>query len=168
MLTLNSASGSVELTFADFNGALNISTDAQGDTFITDPAGTTSCGATNCPIVADFGLNFGGDQIKLALWQTWTHLEGDQTPSVSLGGPGNDNFVFHSSIGAEINANSNSQAGPIEFGNLSCFQHVEQQLAAIITNVEALIGLDHNGDCAPPEVGAACLHAHLSTFAHLL
>ena len=66
VVELKDGSETITLTFDDFIGTLNIGTDGNGGTLITDPPATSP-----------------------------------SSPSVSLGGPGNDNFIFHPSLGAD-------------------------------------------------------------------
>jgi len=152
VLTLSGATGSVQLTFADFNGALSISTDAQGDTIIQDPAVVAACpkgsapstnGAINNPVEAVFGLNFSVDS---------------------------DNFTFLPGGGASTNGSFSPQNEKIEFDHCANVQTV-QHLAWLSTPEPlggASIGFDHCDGDTPCGTSAAYLHAHLSGLAHLL
>ena len=57
---------------------------------------------------------------------------GSSGASVSIGGPGNDNFVFHPGVGADTIANFNAKADTIELDHFANIQNM-QQLAALIT-----------------------------------
>ena len=70
----------------------------------------------------------------------------NQTVSVAIGGPGNDNFVFAPGMGAETIANFNPQNDTIALNGFSNVQS-EQQLASLISNDahgDAVINLGHN------------------------
>jgi Ca2+-binding RTX toxin-like protein len=119
--------------------------------------------------VTGFGLNLDHDQISLAPGQTETQSGGSQTGSVSLGGPGNDNFVFHPGTGADTIANFNPQADTIEFDNFANVQNV-QQLASLITpsaHGDAVIDLGHHDSITLPGVPTSYLQAHLQSLVHL-
>jgi hypothetical protein len=106
-----------------------------------------------------FEFSLGNDQINLAADQTLTQsynvgvtdpqnsaVNLNQTVSVMIGGPGNDNFVFHPGIGDDAIANFNPQQDTIELDNFANVQTV-QQLEALITSDlhgDAMINLGHN------------------------
>ena len=56
------------------------------------------------------------------------------TVSVTVGGPGNDNFVFAPGVGADTITNFNPEADTIELYHFANVQNT-QQLAAAITTV---------------------------------
>ncbi len=71
---------------------------------------------------------------------------GSQTVSVSIGGPGNDHFVFAPGIGADTITNFNPQADTIELDHFANVQTVQELQALITTDVhgDAVINLGHN------------------------
>jgi hypothetical protein len=83
VLALKDGTATVTLTFDDFNGTLNVASDGNGGTLITDPPATNQA-----------------------------------SPSVSIGGPGNDNFVFHPGIGADT-GHFDPPAAATEYGQFT-------------------------------------------------
>ena len=88
------------------------------------------------------------------------------SPSVSIGGAGNDTFVFHPGMGAETINNFNPQADTIE---LDHFANVQQLAAAITPDAhgDAMIELGHNDSIAIPGMTPSYLQAHLQSMVHL-
>ncbi len=171
MLDLQDGSGhDVDLTFDEFTGTLNVAADGHGGTLVTDPPAATTGGSPSAAVtIANIGLNFGNDQISLAQDETDTQSVGSRTGSVSVGGPGNDNFVFHPGIGADTIANFNPQADTIQLDNFANVQNV-QQLALLITadaHGAAVIDLGHHDSITLPGVTASYLQAHLQSLVHL-
>jgi len=90
-------------------------------------------------------------------------------PSVSIGGPGNDNFVFHPGMGAETIANFNAQSDTIQLDNFANIQNIEQ-LAALITtdqHGDAVIDLGHHESITVAGVSTTYLQQHLQGLVHL-
>ncbi len=91
------------------------------------------------------------------------------SPSVSVGGAGNDTFVFAPGIGSETLSNFNPQNDAIEldhFGNAQTMQ----ELAALITtdaHGDAAIEFGHGDNIAIPGMTASYLQAHLQSLVHL-
>ncbi len=82
------------------------------------------------------------------------------SPSVSVGGPGNDNFVFHPGLGADAGS-FNPQADPTEFGQWT--SAVEEHWVSQIK--QDTIEHAHVGDAnTPPELDAAHWHALHNAF----
>jgi hypothetical protein len=82
-----------------------------------------------------------------------------QTVSVSVGGPGNDNFVFQPGIGADTIVNFDPQHDTIELDHFANAQSV-QQLESLITadaHGDAVIALGHNDSITVAGVTAAQL-----------
>ena len=121
VVELKDGSETITLTFDDFTGTLNIGTDGNGGTLITDPPATSP-----------------------------------SSPSVSLGGPGNDNFIFHPSLGADT-GRFDSPAAPTEFDQFTF--HDEQHCSPLIKE-GAIEFAPHGGDITPPDLGAS--HWHLA------
>ena len=89
--------------------------------------------------------------------------------SVSIGGPGNDAFVFHPGMGAETIANFNPQSDTIQLDSFANIQNVEQ-LAALITtdqHGDALIDLGHHESITVAGVSTTYLQQHLQGLVHL-
>ena len=101
-----------------------------------------------------WNFTLASDQINLAPGETLTQSyqlavsDGqrstlNETASISIGGPGADNFIFHPGIGADTIVNFSSQAGDTieldHFTNLNALS--VHQLAALITT-------DSHGDAA--------------------
>jgi Ca2+-binding RTX toxin-like protein len=99
------------------------------------------------------------DQIDLAPGQTLTQsyavsvadaqnpaVNLNQTVSVTIGGPGNDNFVFAPGIGEDTITNFNPQQDTIELDHFANAQTVQELQALITTDVhgDAVINLGHN------------------------
>ena len=124
-MALKDGSATVTLTFDDFSGTLNVASDGNGGTLITDPPATSQA-----------------------------------SPSVSIGGPGNDNFVFHPGLGAGAGC-FNPQADPTEFGQWT--SAVEEHWLSQIK--QETIEYVHVGDANTlPELDAADWHALHNAF----
>ena len=94
---------------------------------------------TDVNVSVAFELNLGNDQINFtpgqALTQSYSVSLVDpqnsaanlaQTVSVSIGGPGNDNFVFHPGVGADTITNFNLHQDTIELDNFMNAETVQQ------------------------------------------
>ena len=66
--------------------------------------------------------------------------------SVSIGGPGNDNFVFQPGIGADTIVNFNPQQDSIELDHFTNAQTIQELQSLITTDPhgDAVINLGHN------------------------
>jgi hypothetical protein len=115
--------------------------------------------ASNGNVSVGFEFNLGSDQIGLAPGETLTQSYNvnvadtqnpvatvNQTISVSIGGPGNDNFVFQPGIGADTITNFNPQVDTIELDHFANAQTVQELQHLITTDVhgDAVINLGHN------------------------
>jgi hypothetical protein len=140
---------------------------------VTESNGTASVG---------FEFNLGNDQINLAPEKTLTQsyvvavtdpqnlaVNMEQTISISIGGPGNDNFVFAPGVGADTIVNFNPQADTIQLNNFANIQNVQQLASLITTDIhgDAVIELGHNDSITIPGVTANYLQAHLQSLVHL-
>ena len=217
-LTLYGGGGNVTLTLDNFSGSLNISTNSQGDTIITDPPATASATAESAIALTDgapvdlsvetvalegsghvggFTLDPprasngsasvawfdpGNDKIQLTTGQTVTQshevtiaepqnstVNVNQTASVTIGGPGNDNFMFAPGVGADNIIKFNPQHDAIELDNLANIQSIQQLPSLIATNAhgDAVIEVGHSDGITIPGVSAGYLQAHLQSLAHL-
>lgn len=135
---------------------------------------------SNGVAIVDFEFSPGNDQINLASGQTLTQsydvgVTGqsgaavDQTISITIGGPGNDNFVFAPGIGADTIVNFNAQQDTIELDNFANTQTAQQLAAAISTDAhgDAVIELGHGDSVTVAGVTASYLLAHLQSLVHL-
>jgi hypothetical protein len=129
-----------------------------------------------------FDFTLGSDQINLAPGQTATDTHNNvtmpdpgnpgatvNTMSVSIGGPGNDNFVFKPGVGADTIVNFNPQADTIELDHFANVQNT-QALAAAITHDahgDAVIELGHGDSIAIPGMTPSYLQANLQSLVHL-
>ena len=170
MVELQDGAQVATLTFDSFTGTLNVGSDGDDGTLITDPP------AASHPSPTDGGgaftnviLNWANDQINLAPDQAETLSASGQTGSVTYVGPGNDNFVFQPSIRADTIANFNRQADTIELDHFANIQNVQQLAALIGTDAhgDAVIELGHNDSITLPGVTQSYLQAHLQSLAHL-
>lgn len=93
------------------------------------------------------------------------------TASVSIGGHGNDNFIFHPGVGADTIANINPHGDTIELDHSADAQTIQQLASAISVGVyvDAVIELDHNDSIAIPGVTQSFpqAHLHLQSLVHL-
>ena len=95
-------------------------------------------------------------------------LNGDGS-IVLIGGPGNDNFVFHPGMGADTIVNFNIQADTIELDHFANAQTI-QQLQTLITNDshgDAVIALGHGDSVTLPGVNTSQLQQALASVVHL-
>jgi len=136
-------------------------------TFTLDPL-TKSNGAASL----GFHFDLGNDQINLAPGQILTQSYGvtvadaqnpamnvNQTVSVTVGGPGGDNFVFKPGIGLDTIVNFDPTHDTIELDHFANIQSV-QQLESLITSDahgDAVIALGHHDSITVAGVTAAHL-----------
>jgi hypothetical protein len=107
----------------------------------------------------DFGFALGKDQIGLAPGQTLDQsydvsINDAQNPgadvsqkvSVSIGGPGSDNFVFTTGMGADSIVNFDPQQDTIELDHFASAQTVQQLQSLVTSDVhgDAVINLGHS------------------------
>jgi hypothetical protein len=127
------------------------------------PRGPSEIGFSLGPVTekngaASIEFNFKFDQINLAPGQIINQsynlsIDDPQSPggtmhqavSLSIGGPGSDNFVFKPGIGADTIINFNAQHDTIELDNFTNAQTVQQLQSLVTTNVhgDAVIELGH-------------------------
>ena len=156
--TSDNASGSI--SFADSH---------TGDTFTDSvtPDGSHYAGSfsldqptdSNGTVSVDFDFMANNDQMNLAPGETVTQSydvsvadaqnpaeNTTQTVSVTVGGPGNDNFVFAPGIGADTVTNFNPQQDTIELDHFAKVQTVQELQALVTTDAhgDAVINLGHN------------------------
>jgi hypothetical protein len=143
LLTVTDGSHSASLTFDNFSGTLDFASDGNGGTLITDPPQTgatqdTSTDSTgNAPV--KWGLHLGNDQIdhwseqqttgsaltttsQTATWGNGNLGNANNAPpphdgSVSIGGAGDDHFVFHSNLGSQPSSDVQQHVEMYEVAN---------------------------------------------------
>ena len=169
--TANGVAGTI--AFAD--------TGSDAQTATVTPEGSSYIGKfTLDPLTQSYGIaslgfafDLGSDQINVAPGQALTQSYGitvsdpqhpdmnvNRTVSVSVGGPGNDNFVFQPGIGADTVLNFDPNHDTIELDHFANAQTV-QQLESLITadaHGDAVIALGHNDSITLAGVTAAQLH----------
>jgi hypothetical protein len=181
-ITPNTYNVAGNISFADLDSHPSFST-------TVTPDGTGYVGNFSPePVSKSFGVETEGwnftlatDQINLApgatLTQSYQLTVSDgqgstlnETASISIGGPGADNFIFHPGIGADTIVNFNaSGSDTIELDNFANIKNV-QQLASLITtdaHGNAVIELGHDDSITLPGVTANYLHTHLHSLVHL-
>ena len=113
----------------------------------------------NGHVAMNFDFMANNDRINLPPGQTVTQSynvsiadvqnpaeNATQTVSVTVGRPGNDNFVFAPGIGADTVTNFNPQQDTIELDHFGNAQTVQELQALITADVhgDAVINLGHN------------------------
>jgi hypothetical protein len=133
-------------------------------------------------VSVDFKFSLDGDQIHLAPGETLTQsydvsvadplhpaASVHQTVSVSIGGPGDDTFVFHPGVGNDTIIDFDPQADTIELDHFAGLQSPDQLAAHITSDAQgdAVIALGHGDSITLPGVTASTLQAHLHNVVHL-
>jgi hypothetical protein len=105
------------------------------------------------------GFAFNDGQVNLTTGETLTQsynvavadaqnpaADQAQTVSVTIGGPGNDNFVFAPGVGADTVTNFNVQQDTLSLDHFANVQTVQELQALISTDAhgDAVINLGHN------------------------
>ncbi len=143
------------------SGDISFATPHGGDTFTDSvtPDGTNYGGSfsldqpveTNGHVSVGFDFMADNDQINLTPGETLTQSYSvniadaqnpaeniSQTVSVTVGGPGNDSFVFAPGVGADTIVNFNPQHDVLELDHFASAQTVQE--------LQSLIGTDAHGD----------------------
>ena len=91
------------------------------------------------------------------------------SPSVSIGGAGNDTFVFHPGGGSQTVNNFDPQHDTIELDQFANIHNVQELAAAITPDMHgnAVLELGHGDSIATPGVSATYLQQHLQNLVHL-
>ncbi len=164
--TAGGADGSV--TFADSNptDTLSASSTPDGANYLGDFS-LNQATVSNGNATVSWEFDFDNQQVTLAPGQTLTQSYNvtvadaqnpaanvNQTVSVSIGGPGNDHFVFAPGIGADTITNFNPQQDTIELDHFANAQNVQELAALVTTDVhgDAVINLGHNDSITLPGV----------------
>jgi hypothetical protein len=138
-------------------------------------------GSNGSPSVVS-GFNLDNDQINIAPERTMAQshaasvgdvqnpaLTMNETASVSVGGPGNDTFIFGPKIGADTIDNFYPQNGTNQLDHFADVQTL-QQLASLITPDvpgDAVIDPSHSDSIPLPGMNTTQLQAHLHSLVHL-
>ena len=90
-------------------------------------------------------------------------------PSVTIGGAGNDTFVFHPGESTQTVNNFNPHNDSIEPHDFANIHDVQELAAAITPDVHgnAVLELGHGDSIAIPGVSATFLQQHLQSMVHL-
>jgi hypothetical protein len=90
-------------------------------------------------------------------------------PSVSIGGAGNDTFVFHPGEGSQTVNNFDPQHDTIELDHFANIHNVQELAAAITPDMHgnAVLELGHGDSIAIPGVSATFLQQNLQSLVHL-
>jgi hypothetical protein len=91
------------------------------------------------------------------------------SPSVSIGGAGNDTFVFHPGGGSQTVNNFDPQHDTIELDQFANIHNVQELAAAITPDMHgnAVLELGHGDSIAIPGVSATYLQHNLQSLVHL-
>ena len=169
--------GTVSFDDPDAADTHTASVSPDGDHYV----GTFSLGAVNeSEGVGSVPWSFNFSNVQLSSGQTLTQsydvkiadehgATATQELSVSIGGPGNDNFVFKPGVGADTIVNFNPQADTIELDHFANIQHLHDLASMITTDGHggALIALGSHDSIDIPAVTASYLQAHLQSLVHL-
>ena len=177
--TADGASGTI--SFADTDPASAISA-----SFTPDGANDTGSFTLDQPTesngIVSVGFEFNDGQVNLSSGQTLTESYNvtvadaqnpaentAQTVSVTIGGPGNDNFVFAPGLGADTITNFNAQQDTLEFDHFANVQTAQELQALISTDAhgDAVINLGHNDSVTLAGVTDAQLQ-HIIQAGHVL
>ncbi len=95
-------------------------------------------------------------------------MTASNTISVSIGGPGNDHFVFAPGVGADTIGHSNTQQDTIEFHSFVSVKSMHLwSMIPTDAHADAAIEPGHHDSLAMPGMAASYLEAHLQSLAHL-
>ena len=140
------------LSFVDNDAATDLSANVapEGQNYVGNLT-TGAVAESDGTASMDYGFSLGNDQIGVAAGQTVTQsyevslndaqnpaANTTQTVAVTIGGAGNDNFVFAPGIGADTVLNFNPQQDTVELDHFTNAQTVQQ--------LQALITTDTHGD----------------------
>ena len=172
---------SFSFTNSDINNTQKMTFTPEGSQYF----GAFSLGAvfeSDSGATVNYCFAFDNDQIKLAPGQTVTQSYNitasdpqttaetvSQIVSVSIGGPGNDQFIFQPGVGADTIVNFNPEQDIIELDHFANVQTM-QQLSSLITSDahgDAMIELGHNDSITIPGLTQTYLQAHLESLVRL-
>ena len=178
LLTVSDGTNAANLTFVNFDGTLNFTSDGNGGTLITDPPKSGS--SCDLPSTADAAptpveLALGHDQFNFGFGWTAGQSDGvsaadgqqnsgeNQSASVSVGGPGDDTFIFHRSLGTDA-GNFNPHANTPELGQ---FTSAEDQHWLSQIKDDAIEFAPHSDGIMPPDLDVTLWHMHVQNAVHL-
>ena len=146
----------VALRFEETSGGFGA--DAKGDAVITIMQ-THTVLATFTFDNFDGSLAFTSDHNGGTLITDPPAASASTSPSVSIGGAGNDTFMFHPGEGTQTVNNFNPQHESIELDHFANIQNVQELAAAITPDVHgnAVLELGHGDSIAIPGVSATFL-----------
>jgi hypothetical protein len=171
--------GTISAVDPGASGTMTTSVTAEGANYLGEfslhPAATVGGTAS-----VEFNFDFGKGPINLAPGQTVTQSydvavkEGattvvHQTVSVSIGGPGSDNFVFAKGIGADTIVNFDAQHDSIDLSHFDNIQSMQQLASMTTTNAhgDAVIDLGNHDSITIAGLTAAQLQQVMQTVVHL-
>ena len=167
VLTVTDGTNTDSLTFVGFTGnasSFDFTVDASGKgTLITDPPVIDS---TSDP----HGTSFAPDQFNnLVNTAQQPTTDARLTPSVTIGGPDGDHFVFAPGLGAETVTNFNPHQDTIELDHFTNAQTVQELQSLITTDMhgDTAIGFGHNDSTTPVGVPPTELQ-HVAQAGHVL
>jgi hypothetical protein len=153
-----SVEGAVSLADSAPDDTHSASVTPEGTNYIGDFA-LNQVGTSNGATTVSWEFDFNNEQVTLAPGQTATQsynvtvadmqnpaANQSQAVSVTIGGPGNDNFVFAPGVGADTVVNFNPQHDTIELDHFASAQTVQELQSLITTDAhgDAMINLGHN------------------------
>jgi hypothetical protein len=97
------------------------------------------------------------------------HDTATQQISVSIGGPGNDNFVFKPGVGADTIVNFNAHDDHIDLEHFANVQNYQELAEAVTQDAHgnAVIELGHNDSVTVAGLSEQALKANLQSLVHL-
>ena len=152
------ADGSVTFADSSYSDTPSASFTPEGANYLGD-FGINRATVSDGNATVSWEFDFDNQQVTLSSGQALTQSYNvkladaqnpaanmNQTVSVSVGGPGNDNFVFAPGIGADTIINFNPQHDSIELGHFATAQTVQELEALVTTDAhgDAVINLGHN------------------------
>jgi len=180
-VTTDDASGIVTFDSADSSETESASVTPNGADYI----GSISLGQateSNGSASVNWQFSVDNDQINLAPGETLTQSYNvslndaqipaaafNQTVAVSIGGAGNDNFVFAPGVGADSIVNFKPQHDTIELDHFSNAQTIHELQSLITSDAhgDAFINLGNHDSIAVEGLTAAQLQANLQNLVHL-
>jgi hypothetical protein len=149
----------------------NVTEDGSGGADVSDPPSSSSVAKVTAVDGSTFEFSLGSDQTNLAPGQivTDSYKTTTGTVSVSIGGAGDDTFVFKPGVGADTIVNFNPQHDTIELDHFANIQNMQELAAAITPDAHgnAVIELGHGDSIAIPGVSTSFLQQHLQSMVHL-
>jgi hypothetical protein len=178
-VVLNGVAGTIDFANSNSQTSHNVGFTPEGANYV----GTFSVGHVteqSGSSTVEFTFSLDQDQLKFATdevvtqsydvqFKTGQSSVANQTVSVSIGGPANDNFVFHPGVGADTIIHFDPQDDTIELDKFATVQTQAQLASLITTNVhgDAVIDLGHGDSVTVPGLTKSYLQAHLESLVHV-